>query len=35
VDGDLLTMAVGDMPVDAVVGDVELAADEPLRKRRV
>jgi hypothetical protein len=24
-----------DVPVDAVVGDVELAADEPLRERRV
>ena len=35
VDRDLLAVAGLDVPVDAVVGDVELAADEPLRERGV
>ena len=33
VVGDLVAEAVRDVPVDAVVGDVELAADEPLGER--
>ena len=32
VDGDPVAVAGLDVPVDAVVGDVELAADEPLRE---
>ena len=35
VDGDAVAVAGLDVAVDAVVGDVELAADEPLRERRV
>ena len=35
VDGDLVAKAGLDVPVHAVVRDVELAADEPLRERRV
>ena len=35
VDGDPVAVAGLDVAVDAVVGDVELAADEPLRERRV
>jgi hypothetical protein len=35
VERDAVAVAVLDVPVDAVVGDVELAADEPLRERRV
>ena len=31
VDGDAFTVAGFDVPVDAVVGDVEFSADEPLR----
>ena len=33
VDGDAVTVARLNMPVDAVVGDIECAADEPLRHR--
>jgi hypothetical protein len=35
VVGDLVAVAGGDVAVDAVVADVELAADEPLRVRRL
>ena len=35
VEGDLVAGAVLDVPVDAVVGGVDLAADEPLGERRV
>ena len=35
VVGDLVAEAALDVPVDAVVGDVELAAGEPLRERQV
>ena len=35
VVGDLAAEAVLDVAVDAVVGDIELAADEPLRERQV
>ena len=35
VVGDLVAEAALDMPVDAVVGDVELPAEEPLRERQV
>ena len=35
VVGHLVAVTVLDVPVDAVVGDVELAADEPLRERLV
>ena len=35
VDGDLVAPAGGDVAVEAVVGDVELAADEPLGVRQV
>ena len=35
VIGDLVAEAALDVAVDAVVGDVELAADEPLRERQV
>ena len=35
VVGDLVAEAALDVPVDAVVGDVELAADEPLGERQV
>ncbi len=35
VDGHLVAPAGLHVPVQAVVGDVELAADEPLRERRV
>ena len=35
VVGHAVAVAGLDVPVDAVVGDVELAADEPLRERRV
>ena len=35
VVGDLVAEAGLDVPVEAVVGDVELAADEPLRERQV
>ena len=35
VDGDAITMAGLHMPIDTVVGDIELAADEPLRERCV
>jgi hypothetical protein len=35
VKGDLLAVAVLDVAVDAVIGDVELAPDEPLRERCV
>ncbi len=35
VDGDPLAVAGLDVPVDAVVGDVELAVGEPRRERRV
>ena len=35
VVGDLVAEAVLDVAVDAVVGDVQLAADEPLRERQV
>ena len=35
VERDLVAEAALDVPVDAVVGDVELAADEPLGERQV
>jgi len=35
VDRDLLAVAGLDMPVDTVIGDVELAAHEPLGEGRV
>ena len=35
VVGDLVAEAVGDVPVEAVVADVELAAGEPLGERQV
>ena len=35
VDGDLVAAAGGDVAIEAVVGDVELAADEPLGVRQV
>ena len=35
VDGDAVAVAGLDVAVDAVVGDVELPVDEPLRERRV
>ena len=35
VDGDLVALAGGDVAVEAVVGDVELAADEPLGERQL
>ncbi len=35
VEGDLVAASGLDVAVDAVVGGVELAADEPLRERRV
>ena len=35
VVGDLVAEAVLDVPVDAVVGDVQLAAGEPLRERQL
>jgi hypothetical protein len=35
VDRDPVAVAGLDVPVDAVVGRVELAADEPLREGRV
>ena len=35
VEGDAVAVAGLDVAVDAVVGDVELAADEPLGERRV
>ena len=35
VVGDLVAAAGLDVPVEAVVGDVQLAADEPLRERQV
>src|SRR5690606_15059809 len=34
VDGDPVAVAGLDVPVRAVVGDVQLATDEPLRERR-
>ena len=35
MDGDAVALARGDVAVDAVDRDVEFAADEPLRERRV
>ena len=35
VERDLVAVPVLDVPVDAVVGDVQLAADEPLGERRL
>ena len=35
VEGDAVAVARLDVAVEAVVGDVQLAADEPLRERRV
>ncbi len=35
VDGDPVPVAGGDVPVEAVLGDVQLAVAEPARKRRV